>query len=322
MIDYSRLSTTNETGALGQWLKTLPLLAEQALLPEQHGSLSGWQQTLAQLPALTPQPFDVHSGAIRVGNPASAPTQEQLTNTLMQLHPWRKGPYSIHGVHIDTEWRSDLKWERLRGKITPLEGRAVLDIGCGSGYHCWRMCDEGARLTIGIEPYLLSVMQFCAISHFITPQPIFVLPLGIEQLPLDLGAFDTVFSMGLLYHRRDALDHLRHLFSLLRPGGELVLETLVLNGSQPEVLRPAERYAQMRNVWAIPSVPTLLEWVSQSGFSNVRLIDVTPTSPQEQRPTPWMRVHSLQDFLDPSDISRTIEGHPAPVRAMLTAHRP
>jgi tRNA (mo5U34)-methyltransferase len=128
--------------------------------------------------------------------------------------------------------------------------------------------------------------------------------------------------MGLLYHRRDALDHLRHLFSLLRPGGELVLETLVLNDSQAEVLRPAERYAQMRNVWAIPSVPTLLEWVKQSGFANLQLIDVTPTTPREQRPTAWMRFHSLQDFLDPADTSRTIEGHPAPVRAMVVAQRP
>jgi tRNA (mo5U34)-methyltransferase len=148
----------------------------------------------------------------------------------MALHPWRKGPFCIQGVHIDTEWRSDLKWDRLAGAIAPLAGRLVLDVGCGNGYHGWRMLGAGARLVMGIDPTLLFVLQWMAINRYLGRNDLAVLPLGIEDLPDDLGGFDTVFSMGVLYHRRSPIDHLMDLHRLLRPGGELVLETLVLEG--------------------------------------------------------------------------------------------
>ncbi len=149
----------------------------------------------------------------------------------MQLHPWRKGPYEICGIPIETEWRSDWKWERLQPHIEPLADRLVLDVGCGNGYHGWRMLGEGARLVIGIDPTQLFVMQFEALRHFLGSQhPLRVLPLGIEDLPANLQGFDTVFSMGVFYHRRSPFAHLAELKGALRKGGELVLETLVIEG--------------------------------------------------------------------------------------------
>ena len=43
------------------------------------------------------------------------------------------------------------------------------------------------------------------------------------------------------------------------------------------------------------------------------------TSLDEQRRTDWMTSESLAEFLDPNDRSKTIEGYPAPLRAVLTA---
>ena len=133
----------------------------------------------------------------------------------------------------------------------------MLDVGCGNGYHCWRMLGAGARAVIGIDPTLLSVMQFQAIQRLTGNANIFVLPLGIEDMPYGLKAFDTVFSMGVLYHRRSPIDHLLELRDSLRPGGELVLETLVIDGKLGDTLVPQQRYAKMRNVWFIPSCETL-----------------------------------------------------------------
>ena len=194
-----------------------------------------------------------------------------------------------------------------------------LDVGCGSGYHCWRMLGAGAAEVIGIDPTPLFVLQFAALQHYIRRDEAWVLPLGIEQVPADLAAFDTVFSMGVLYHRRNPLEHLTELRGALRDGGQLVLETLVVDGDVSTCLVPSGRYARMGNVWFIPSPPMLLRWMEKLGYRDVELVDVNQTSSEEQRSTEWMTFHSLANFLDPEDPDSTIEGYPAPKRAIVTA---
>ena len=324
MIDYQPFYQSLKGGPLASWLATLPKQVEQALSPETHGDLPRWLSVLEQLPGIPASHLDLNSDCLKIGgaDDCDADTRARLEELLQQLHPWRKGPYCLHGIHIDTEWRSDWKWQRLEKHISPLAGRRVLDVGCGNGYHCWRMAGAGAAQVIGIDPTLLFVMQFWALKHFIGEAPVHVLPLGVEALPANLAAFDTVFSMGVLYHRKDPHEHLGQLFELLRPGGELVLETLVIEGQQGELLVPEGRYAKMRNVWALPTCLTLEAWLQENGYQHIRQVDVTTTSTDEQRATPWMRFESLPDYLHPADLSKTIEGHPAPRRAILIAQRP
>ena len=256
------------------------------------------------------------------GDGVDAVAREEIERGLMALHPWRKGPFEIHGVVIDAEWRADLKWRRLAPHITPLEGRLVLDVGCGNGYYGWRMAGAGAAMVVGVDPHPLYWTQFLALRHFLGGgHPFFFFPVGFEALLPGVGCFDTVFSMGLLYHRRSPFDHLLALREQLRPGGELVLETLVLEEGAGELLVPPGRYAKMRNVWFIPSAAMLRRWLERAGFRRVRLVDETRTTSAEQRVTPWMRFESLADFLDPTDPRRTVEGHPAPLRALLIARR-
>jgi len=287
---------------------------------EKHGDLTRWQAALAALPDASPTQIDLDCSRVTIGRPEDTGTAaDAIASALMGLHPWRKGPFELFGVHIDTEWRSDLKWDRLKDAITPLAGRHVLDIGCGSGYHLWRMLGAGAKSAIGIDPTALFAMQFAAIKRYIPDQPAFLLPVGIEAMPGRIRCFDSVFSMGILYHRRAPIDHLFDLRSLIRAGGELVIETMVIDGDETSCLMPRGRYAKMRNVWFIPSVGMLRLWLKRAGFEDIRCIDVTATTVDEQRATRWMQFESLADYLDPNDASRTIEGYPAPLRAIFTA---
>lgn len=309
---------------LAPWLDILPAQLEIALQGS-HGKWEEWQAALAAAPDLHSQQFDFNSSAVTLGTAADIDeaTRAQLQACLQALIPWRKGPYRLFGIEVDTEWRSDWKWERVLPHVSPLSGRLVLDVGCGSGYHLWRMRGAGAEAVIGIDPTLLFLTQFQLIKRYAGEQPVWMLPLKSEDLPdLRQKGFDTVFSMGVLYHRRDPLGHLQELRRALRAGGELVLETLVVAGDEHTVLMPHDRYAKMRNVWFIPSVALLELWLKRLGFTHIRVVDVTLTSTQEQRCTAWSKGESLADFLDSHDITRTVEGYPAPVRATLIANTP
>lgn len=323
---YDALNTAQANAATRLWLEQLPLLIQRAFQPEHHGDAAHWQHSVAHLPNLVPTQRNITTATITIGLAAGlTPTEQQaLTDSLKALHPWRKGAYTLYGIHIDTEWRSDWKWTRLQAHIAPLNYRKVLDVGCGNGYHCWRMLGADAALVIGIDPTLLNVMQFHAIKKLYhdPSAPIYVVPCTLEDLPPALTLFDTVFSMGVLYHRRSPIDHLLALKDCMVAGGELILETLVIEGREGEVLLPEQRYASMRNVWFLPSCDTLKSWLKRCGFINIRLIDVALTSTEEQRSTEWMQFHSLQDFLEPSNPLLTKEGLPAPRRAMFIANRP
>jgi tRNA (mo5U34)-methyltransferase len=181
------------------------------------------------------------------------------------------------------------------------------------------MAGEGAKLVVGVDPTPMFICQFFAMKNFIRDPRAWVLPLGIEDVPETPEAFDTVFSMGVLYHRKSPGEHIEQLKSFLRPGGELVLETLVVDGPEGHVLIPEERYAKMRNVWSIPSIPALENWLRDAGLEHVRTVDVTATTIMEQRSTEWMTFESLPDFLDPADPAKTVEGYPAPKRAVVVA---
>lgn len=310
---------------LAPWLETLPAQLEAAFASS-HGKWQEWQSALETLPLLQPSSHDFTGSAVRVGmaGDADEAARAPLLQSLQTLIPWRKGPYELFGIHIDTEWCSDWKWERVFPHLSPLDGRLVLDVGCGSGYHMWRMYGSGAEAVIGIDPTLLFLTQFQLIKHYAGEQlPVWMLPLKSENLPdFHQKGFDTVFSMGVLYHRRDPLGHLQELRRALRAGGELVLETLVVAGDEHTALMPHDRYAKMRNVWFIPSVPMLELWLKRLGFAHIRVVDVTTTTVEEQRCTPWSKGESLADFLDPADSSSTVEGYPAPVRATVLANAP
>ncbi|MFC3095618.1 tRNA 5-methoxyuridine(34)/uridine 5-oxyacetic acid(34) synthase CmoB [Alteromonas sediminis] len=304
---------------LEPWLETLPSQLASWSKTAKHGEFDKWCRLLAKLPQTQPSKVDLDT-SVTIGSEQDIDTytKKQITGLLKQFMPWRKGPFNLHGIHIDTEWRSDWKWERVLPHITSLKDRNVLDVGCGSGYHMWRMLGHQPQRVIGIDPTQLFLIQFQAIKHFLPDPRIHFAPVGIEHMP-QLKAFDTVFSMGVLYHRKDALTFITQLKDQLRTGGELILETLVVDGDKHTVLLAPERYAQMRNVWFLPSSSALICWLERLGFKNVRCVDENVTSLEEQRATEWMTNQSLVDFLDKSDTSKTIEGFPAPKRAVIVA---
>lgn len=317
MIDYSTFYKKIKNTKLDSWINSLPEKISYNMRVERYSQIPEWEAALELIPKIIPDKIELKDDLM-----VSGKAPDFLQERLMAFHPWRKGPFSIYNTIINTEWRSDWKWNRLISHIEPLEDRIILDVGAGNGYYIWRMVGANAKLAIGIDPQPLYIYQFFAIKNLIGDiDNGWVLPLAMEDIPLSSNIFDTCFSMGVLYHRRDPIRHLKNLYSVLSHRGELVLETLIINESYGDYLIPRERYAKMPNVWIIPSVKTLKKWLKNCNFKNIRIIDITPTSFNEQRSTSWMKFESLKDFIDPNNAQKTIEGYPSPVRAIVLAKK-
>ena len=289
---------------------------KEALKPGRHGDLPKWQAAVDALPEVETG-WHIEDGILIAGNPVQDP--EALTETLKQLIPWRKGPLTLGGVAIDTEWRSDWKWNRIAPHVN-LKGQRVLDIGAGNGYFGWRMLADGAAQVVGCDPTLVFYTQYRAMEHFAGKSPHLLLPLKLEQLPARAD-FDTVFSMGVLYHRKNPHEHLQRIHDHMSPNGTAVLETLIIPGTGDDELDPPDRYANMRNVHHLPTEARLLRWMEETGFANAEIVDVTTTTIDEQRATDWMPFHSLANALDEAG-DLTVEGYSGPSRATVVAGLP
>ena len=276
---------------------------------------------LAGLPDVAPSTVDIGRDRICIGEASDLGADQAvaLYRSLRGLKPWRKGPFNIFGISVDSEWDSSIKWNRLADHLPPLTGQRILDIGSSCGYYMFRMAHRQPAAVIGLEPSLTLYFQYLALARYLSCPNLHCLPLKLEEMPIMPGCFDTVLCMGILYHRRSPLDTLRQIHGLMAPGGTLVVETLILEGGGSLALFPETRYARMRNVFFIPTVDCLTHWLQRCGFGRISCVDISPTTTTEQRNTDWIDGQSLSDFLDPKDPRKTVEGYPAPVRAMVVA---
>ena len=323
-MQYQKLLEVLIENSMGNWSNFLKKQTPDFFNNINHSDFLKWSNVIRDLPFISASEFHLDLERITIGNKIDCSNEERkyIKRKLKHLMPWRKGPYNLFGIVLDAEWQSNMKWARLEEHIKSLQGKLVLDIGCGNGYYCWRMLGKKAKYVVGVDPSLLFYSQFMAIKKYSPNCNIDLIPFGIESLPGNGLYFDTVFSMGVIYHRRDPIEHLRQLSKCLKPGGELIIESLVIDSNNLDVLIPKERYAKMKNVWSIPSVKLLVKWINDAGFKDIKIIDTTQTTIKEQRVTEWMKFESLANFLNQHDFNKTIEGYPAPVRTIIISEKP
>ncbi|WDP93080.1 MAG: tRNA 5-methoxyuridine(34)/uridine 5-oxyacetic acid(34) synthase CmoB [Desulfobacter sp.] len=307
----------------GRWYDALEAVVREKreFLDNVGGNFQKFKTVVDSLPELAPASIELAAKAVRAGeaDELDPVLQERLLEGLKGLCPWRKGPFDFFGIHIDAEWQSWMKWERLAPHLPQLEGRRILDIGSSCGYYMFRMAARNPAFVLGLEPQSSFYYQYLAAQKYLNQDNVFCLPIPYHQMPPVAEYFDLVLCMGILYHRKSPVEMLRQIHDSLRKGGQIVLENLVLEGRNNLCLFPHDRYAKMRNVFFIPDLAAMESWLARAGFSDIRCVDVSPTTLEEQRKTPWIQTESLADFMDPNDPSKTVEGYPGPVRAIFMA---
>jgi len=120
-----------------------------------------------------------------------------------------------------------LRVEYLRS-IADLDGKEVVDVGCGGGILSEAMARGGARvLGIDLAPAVLEVAELHAQQ---TQTTLCYRAISAEALAAERPqSFDLVTCMEMLEHVPDPRATLRALAALLRPDGDLVVSTLHRN---------------------------------------------------------------------------------------------
>ncbi len=339
--------------------KLEPLISSlRNALDHPKGNTLKYTSALRELPKIHTDVKRLNLDAVAAGCRDDLPKEERektleaLYAALHKLSPWRKGPFELFDIPIDTEWRSNIKWQRLVPHLSPLKNRRILDIGCSNGYYMFRMAQHNPWMVLGVDPQHTFYFQYLALQKYLNLEQVMFLPIPFDDLPMMTGYFDTIFCMGVLYHRKSPLDMLTTIREMMKKGGELIMENLIIEENLPSsgkfksdgstsdesthhesiagpsttshqatplCLFPEDRYAKMRNVFFIPNVCAMTSWLRRTGFTNIRCVDISRTDTSEQRKTEWIKTESLTDFLDPDNPSKTVEGYPAPVRAIFIA---
>lgn len=306
------------------WGRLEPILSSQHQQLVNIDHWDSYKQLLAAIQFPEPHEYSCDFGPLvraTLERDCSDRDQTALERAVAALIPWRKGPFSLFGLEIEAEWRSDQKWERIAPHLPDLKGRRVLDIGCNNGYYLYRMVPQEPECVLGLDPNGLFYHQFHLLQRVFQIESIEFAPLGIEHVGFFQGFFDVALCMGVIYHRKDPYTALTGVRDALAEGGWLVLEGMVLEGNEAVCLCPPSRYAKMRNVWYLPTVKCMEAWLLRSGFDEIRVVSEGLVLPIEQRQTKYAPYESLTDFLDPKDPSLTVEGYSAPRRACLIARK-
>jgi len=259
---------------------------------------------------------DCAGDTVTIGQPDEITDQDRrlITDNLKSFMPWRKGPFSVFGIDIDAEWRSEKKWQRVLPELPDLTGKVIADIGCNNGYYMFRMAASKPRLVLGFEPSVQHYYCFKALNSMAGKSELDIDLLGIEQLNLFETCFDVVFLMGIIYHRPSPIDTLRDILFALKPGGSLIVESQAIPGNAPLALFPDGTFAKVPGTYFVPTGSCLCNWMKKAGFIDIDLFCSHPMSDEEQRQTDWMTFESFSDYIDPANPQLTVEGYPAPIR--------
>lgn len=274
------------------------------------------REKIASLPDIDTQ---VEFGdTIKIESQIDESIKNRIIETAIALKPWRKGPFNLFGTQIDSEWNSYIKYNLIKEHIDA-KGKDVADIGCNNGYYMLKLLPQKPKSITGFDPGAIFYCQFEFLDRFIKSGIKYEL-LGIEDVASYEKKFDLILCLGVLYHRSDPIGALKNLYTALNQNGELIIDSLVLEGDDELCLCPKESYAKMKNVYFLPTISSLINWLEWANFKDVKLIATLPTTPEEQRKTAWIDGESLESFVD-FKSGKTTEGYPLPIRAYLKAKK-
>ena len=198
------------------------------------------------------------------------------------------------------------EWHELQKLLPGFQGKRVLDLGCGYGWHCKYAADHGAAYVLGtdISQKMLETAQ--------EKNPEAVIEYrcaAMEDLTFQKDSFDVVLSSLAFHYVRDFGPLVENISRWLKPGGSFVFSVehpvFTAYGSQDwyydengEILHfPVDNYyiegrreAVFLGEWVTKyhrTLTTYLDALLQNGFQILRVVE--PQPPENMMDIPGMK---------------------------------
>jgi len=155
-----------------------------------------------------------------------------------------------------------------------VKGKAVLDLGAGTGIGTYAFCEAGCAKVFAVDPDASDVVGRGLMARIVADMPVEIKAGVGEALPLPDGCVDVVYCRQVLHHTQDVAMVMRECYRVLRPKGRLLAcREHVVDG--PEQLREFlanHRVHQLAGGENAYSLEVYAGAVRGAGFENVRLI--------------------------------------------------
>ena len=125
-----------------------------------------------------------------------------------------------------------------------------------------------------VQRWLPEIEALCP-TRYVTGNLMYLSPPELAEL----GTFDLIWCLGVLYHNVEQLRLLRRLFHLTRTGGLVVIESATtrdrrLAGKNAVEVHWPDLYRNQRTITHLPSRLALRSWLEMVGFTEVRIESV------------------------------------------------
>ncbi len=111
------------------------------------------------------------------------------------------------------------EWQTLRRLLPDFNGKRVLDLGCGYGWHCIYAAEHGASSVTGLD----ISEKMLAVAHKKTHYPqVQYLHMAVEDFDYPAERYDVVLSSLALHYVASFEEVARRVYRCLTPGGVFV----------------------------------------------------------------------------------------------------
>lgn len=187
------------------------------------------------------------------------------------------------------------EWETLKKVLPDFTNKAVLDLGCGYGWHCNYAVEQGAQSVVGIDQ---SKKMLEVAKEKFNSSKISYIQSSIEDIDFQKNSFDVVISSLALHYVKDYDRLIQKISEMVKVGGQIIFTvehpTFTAYGSQDwyyneegKILHfPVDNYYVEGKREAVflgttmtkyhRTLTTYLDTLVQHGFQIVRVLEPEP----------------------------------------------